>query len=70
MSASERLRELADGSWSAALVDVTDALPEIIAVVEAAEKISEPNDYWDWVTGYAPQAKAALAALDEKLAPE
>jgi hypothetical protein len=44
-----------------------DALPQIVAVVEAAEKISDPKDYWDWVTGYAPQCKAALNALDEAL---
>ena len=71
MSASEKLRELETGVGGAPWVidvEIRNALPEIIAVIEAAEKIQEPDDYWDWVTGHAPQCKAALAALEDKLA--
>lgn len=73
-SASERLREmerrwsLMDGSYSAnAARDVMAALPELAALVEAAEKIADPKDYWDWVTGYAPECKEALARLAQAL---
>lgn len=33
--------------------------------LDAAEKVSECEDYWDWVTAYAPALKAALRAVQE-----
>ena len=66
MSASERLREMqkrgvrfvVEGTWE-------DALPEIIAVVEAADTATAVEHFYP--TTYDALVHA-LAALDEKLA--
>ena len=42
-----------------------DALALVEAALDAAEKVAECEDYWDWVTGYAPALKDALRAVRE-----
>ena len=91
MSASERLAALdaamTPGHWSAVtmergfnreIADLRNALPEIVAVVRAAEKMRHDyqQDMNDWSTaeydgkpwpGIGEDFDAALAALREKL---
>ena len=81
MSASEKLKALEpspnDNEWGDGTHALWDALPQIVAVVEAAEKMradyQDDMDTWMY-TEYdgnkdprAPHFDAALAALDEAL---
>jgi hypothetical protein len=69
MTASERLRELEKIDYFDvhSRLRVLDALPEIIAVVEEAEKVWTGQSH-DGIT-FRSYLAVALAALDEKLAP-
>jgi len=57
MRASEKLKTLDGRDWPHPLPPLFDALPQIVAVVDEAERIP---DAW-------PKLDAALAALDEAL---
>jgi hypothetical protein len=77
VSAAERLKVIEvkfagnDREWAEALKAMRVALPQIVAVVEAAEQVSaEYADVWppeeSWKDG-AAQCYRALSALDEAL---
>ena len=53
------------GLGLAALNRLEARLARLERIEEAARRACECNDYWDWVTGYLPKLRAALAATEE-----
>lgn len=43
--------------------DHHEALDAVEALVQAVEAAVNAGDYWDWVTGYAPELRSALARV-------
>jgi hypothetical protein len=73
MRASEKLKTLDGRDWPHPLPPLFDALPQIVAVVDEAERslrLTTDEDGLEWVS-FSPAEQlplmAALAALDEAL---
>lgn len=64
-SAKERHVDGADCPACSVTDEALAALALVEAALDAAEKVAECEDYWDWVTSYAPALKAALRAVRE-----